>query len=797
MSHINLDNLLQLIPAGSLPLVSEHSNIIVNENLKEQVIALIIENIQLSDEEKSQVSDCIERFIGENATFTNLHILKHDLQWIYNYLISLNDSDDIKKNQKISMIGNLIVDMGPDLCTEGFFNRVENLVNIISTPKSFTELVSKVCIDLVTQCASEFIDNLKRNDKIPISDNKVIMYNQGYEIHYAKVFLYVAYLHDFGVPYQDVDPYIPLIPELECFILKQLTGFFNANFTEFYLFWNLFNKLKVNLHEAYGYYGVGNYNYNESQAFYNFLTRLELAPKLSEELSEEEQGVFYSYFITEELDIGGKIIHDLNWEKIKCAFTKHFLSKNFCTFSVEQKKSFTQLFLEGKSENYECLLQGNLISSKEEFYYFIKNLEHLDNGLKKTIYNDFIKIQDFSYDDWKSILLQFIYDDNFIENLIDPYREVVRFHRNLFLEIHNDSNFFIEALKTKNEKYMKLAFLQLKCLSPEDQVTLLSHVSSKYSLMLAIMYYPKIALELINILSLSKDLLLDVVFANSVDGTTAFILATKHPEIFNRLLGIIEEVNVFETRFNLRSNVIKAYNISGNSILLNLISENPDLLENFLIRISNMPDISLAELFMPRLTSPSPETPLHVAAHENPESFMKILPFIENVATPIRKNIYLQRDSANLNCFHYLTVKAPEKAQVFLKCLIRDLDRDEQTPIYEILLTNRFIAPDIFDTPEHEIVFKNILIANDIAKLDSGSVLSNHFSKWQKRFLEYLNSTDEAQKNIFLEEWESFKSSTPNLFSRGSAASSSFFFSKRSMGDGQSNERKRHREYEP
>lgn len=808
MGRITIDSIKNLVPPDSFDLVHANSQLVIDADLKDKIITLILDKITYNDITRQNITNCIERFIGENATFSNLNLLKRDLQWIYNHLILLDES---KLNQKIAILEYLIEDMAPDLCTEGFYNRVQNLVNIISTPDSFAELVSKVCTDLVQQCISVFIHELKTSQIISIDENSTLVYRQGYEVHYAKLVLQVAYIHNFGVSPQDEDPYLPLTPELERYILIYLTKGFAPQFTEFYLFLNLINKIKTIVQEHYEYSGYGDYTSAQAMAIYNFLTRIEIAPHLSNILSEAEEEIFYSYFITEELEIGGKLIHDLNLQKIKIALAQVFIEKNFQALSLEQKQTIIKMLENDEDYNFSCLLNENVFSSHSEFFNFIQCLQPLNAATKMYIYQTYIEhtavanqVEDLN--DWQRLILQFIDDEDFINAVIPFYQPMIQQRSNLLLLTRGRGNFLMRALESQKDNIIKLALLDFNCLDLDDKIALLRQVNgSGYNvLMLAILYYPKCVRDLLDIISATNDhtIVCSIISQVSYDNKTCFMFATKHSDVFNLLLDLIINLNS-DTRdsFINLSDLLKLNDAEGNSVLTNLITLNPDLLREFLNKIYTSRVINILDLINSSAIFDilhECKSPLHIAAEQNPDSFQILVSFIENLHLEVRKSIYKQPDVSGCSAFHYLVISSPEKAIEFFKILVRDLSGIDLVSIFEKVLVNQHLAPYLFNQPNHEILFGFISIAKDIAKLDTMVSSNPIYNKWKKDFLKYLNSNDETYKNKFLAKWERFKTETPNIFPiQTSTSSSSFFSNKRNHDDTDNNVAKRHRDNEP
>ncbi|OGT30952.1 MAG: hypothetical protein A3E87_08205 [Gammaproteobacteria bacterium RIFCSPHIGHO2_12_FULL_35_23] len=329
-----------------------------------------LKNLLPSENERSK----LEEKIGTASTYSHKSALIQLLKILYARLSGKLDTTlgTITQDEKAALVDRF--NEGVVTCAPGFHTRIRHMVSNFTKPKSVTELLYKIRLELIEKIARSITDG----------------------VHHYNGLFQAARTAGLGViPPNDDDVHSAAIGEAE---LNKLKEKFDLLYNEHNLPFLLIQQIKSELYSA-GYrnintegYTLGNYSY-----FYDYL-------KL---ILEKDVSMLDIFILSENK------ITDINWEFVqkilsRKLFSEQFLiTKKFDFLPTSKQKLYENIhaYIESLCFNHETEQLAdffnnpdsfwNCLSTREQYKIFTKRSENYTNLLAKAIEWNFPKLSLF------------------------------------------------------------------------------------------------------------------------------------------------------------------------------------------------------------------------------------------------------------------------------------------------------------------------------------------------------------------------------------------------------------------
>lgn len=254
--------------------------------------------------------------VGETSTYRLKHKLIDSLQLIYKRMtVTVDNVHNESEKQVIA----LKLTEGVELCSEGFHDRVEEIVSGFALPHNLDALLTSIRKGIVESAATSYNDEVHTNNR-----------------------MFVLASTKYGVkPYNDEDSFIGEEDTDDESMLEILAEAFATNYTHHSIYAKSIDNIMAMLHIQFGYEGALSLQDGETGytcgAYDKFLSYIKMFCPLI--MNDLDQSKMHEYLV---VDTNFRVV-DLNWPKIQRVFFQNLIVQNYLTFSPEEKSVFDWL----------------------------------------------------------------------------------------------------------------------------------------------------------------------------------------------------------------------------------------------------------------------------------------------------------------------------------------------------------------------------------------------------------------------------------------------------------------------
>lgn len=712
---------------------------------------------------KDRILNSYLRHLGTESTYSKKSTLRNTTYNIFNHLFSLENI----KNERFQI--NLKLIEGIHNCSEGFLIRAISIISTLKTPKSLQEIIAKICYNHVNNFAYKYVSELVKKNIIRVNN----------EVHYYNLVFITASNLNLGIPLQSVDdPYLD--PESEHYknLIEDVSIKLLAHSNKIYDPFNIFNEVIEAFIEIlkeyylYNHHNESGYTQGEYEQYVTFFARiLNVEPNMEAFLQLNDDGV----------------VVDIKWSNVKNLLIKHMIENNYFLLTDNIQSCLINLLSENdlNPDITHLFSQPYFFDSHQEFYNFIKfiNFGEINYPLREIAYTHYLRQlqSQFQYEpinsensesfkSFKYLVIKFSDNEEFLR-LIKPVflNEFADILSNLFEDLSSQdelgNNSLMEAIKIKNHKAILLHLFYLNYLDEEQLKVIFTQTDQvNFNVLMSAMYnYPAIAKELLTYI---KDFDLNTRMKIFTQKSTAFEYnciksALNHPDIFCLILDIAKD---FPDKIKFLANTSyqnTLYIDSNYTLLLDILNQSPALVDPFFKYFQDEGSLEALSPFFTQHNDNS-ENALIIAAKKDVGLLYKLLEYIDKLPSLVQGTLYAHTDNKNYISFNrnytalfYAASRYPESVDKFLARIVKTCNTRIQTIMFRSILQYFEQYNEKYSAQEYAKITRHLHIATDMLSLEL-PIRVYARNEWPQKFISYLESDDEAQRNEFLNEWDNF-----------------------------------------